>query len=874
MTQTRFAKPHTIRGEASARLMEDIDANFDALFRALASAGIGGGTAGARGPTGPTGPTGPQGPQGIPGPVEDPLMEDHGGTGRSTFDEGDLLVGAAAGDLDILPHGDEDQVLTTKSGNLSWEDPAAGAGPHEILSATHTDSEPAASGGGVLYREVSTLLWKRLPAGDEGQVLAQGAADPEWSDPAGGVEVDPIFALTKRYGFVDRDETTIALAAVGDGTYEFTLGSVGATWRYFRNGVLCTITGSKTVLLAGTNPPTNGVHYIYIDSEDGALVDGAAWTLLDTKVPVAGIMWNGSMTPTYWMSDERHTCLIDRRMHYYEHTTEGSRLIAGGVLSGQTVGGTTDATNTFGISGASFADEDILHDLATLTDPNAGESAYTVFYRTAVSTWAWKLSIVPYDFTAAGYINWDNAGTQTQGDATPPKYYNSYLLITNLDGAARFVMVSGRAAFSTLAAAQAEDVGAFTFTGLGIAEFIIAYRFTWLTGSGYANTGKCRLAATPQSVKVANVAAIVGGASTDHNTLANLQGGDSTERYHLTALQNGGQWDALGAGVAVEAGSKLKIGGHTYIVQYDAGAGGAAKTIDWQNGNEQILELTADCTLTFDNPKAGARYVIRFIQDGTGEWLVTWPADVVWSGGIEADIDLAVGARTLIAFYYDGTKYIAAGANASAASQGMPEVPLSVLHGGTGRTSIADGELFAGDVDLGMSVVPAPTATGQVLTANIGISRKMEWSSSPLSRANVGVYLSSDTVANDGVELDIEFDAEQWDGFGMHENGVNPKRVTIPTGYGGVYVITAGIGWEPAGSATGTLWTRLYRNGSLCFQTTNPLSYLYNSNAVSAWVMSLEADDYLELRCYQKMGHDVAVQGGTFKTFLRLAQVA
>lgn len=877
MTQTRFAKPHTIRGEASVRLMEDIDANFDALFKALAAAGIGGGSVGPQGPAGPAGADGADGADGQDGQdytPEIPLLEVHGGTGRDTFDEGDLLVGTAAGDLDILPHGNEDQVLTTKSGNLSWEDPPEGAEPHALLSATHDDTTAAApTRGDVIAAIGATPKWTRVAKGDPGQVLTMGADEPTWDDPAGGEETDPIFALIGRYGFVSAtSETTIALAAVGDGTYRFTLGSVGPTWRYFRNGVLCTITGSKTVILAGTIPPTTGNHWIYIDSEDGALVDGPAWTLLDTKVPVAVIIFDDTLTPKYWMANEQHSCLIDRRVHYYEHFTEGTRLLSGGTVSGQTVGGSTDPTLTFGISGASLEDEDLLYSNLALTDPNAGESSYVMWYRTAAAVWKWKTSTMPFDWTAAGYIKYDLNGTQTQGQNN--KWYNTYLLITHINGEARWSMISGRAEFGSLAAAQVEDVAAFAMSGLAIVEFVVAYRFTWHTSSSFTTTGKVELAATPQRINVPNVQAVVGGGSTDHNSLSNLQGGDVTERYHLTALQHGGQWDALGAGVAVEAGSKLKIGGHTYIVQYDAGNSGAAKTIDWQNGNEQILTLTADCTLTFTNGKAGGRYVILFTQDGVGGWLVTWPAGTVWSGGIEAILDADPAGLSLVAFYYNGTNWVAAGMNASAAAQGMPEIPLAVLHGGTGRTAIADGELFAGDVDAGMSAVPAPTVSGQVLTANTGISRKMEWSSSPLSRANAAVYLSSDTVANDGVELQIEFDAESWDTFGMHDNGVNPKRVTIPSGYAGVYVISAGIGWGASGAATGTLWTRLYRNGSLCFQTTNPLSYLYDANAVSAWVMSLEEGDYLELRCYHKVGITLAVQGGTYKTFIRLAQVA
>jgi hypothetical protein len=580
MAQKRIAKPNDIRWpgsqEALPRVLEDINANFDALFKALEGAGIS--PSGVISPPGPTGGGG----TGTPPGLSDPVTEAHGGTGKTTFSKGDLLVGKADHKLDRRSIGATGDVLTVAAGDAAWVSPV-----HKALSATHSDSEAAdVVRGDLIVGQGATPVWKRLAKGALGYVLRMGASEPAWAtfihnllsddhgdvttaavvrgdiitgqgatpkwtrlakgtinqvlkggtnEPTWGEELDPQFALTKRFGFVDRAETTLAVAAVGDGTYRLTLGSVGATWRYFRNGVLCTITGTKTVLLAGTNPPTEGNHYIYIDSEDGTLVDGSAWTLLDTKVPVAGVLFRGALTPVFWLSDERHTCLIDRRVHYYEHFTEGTRLLAGGTVSGQTVGGTTDAHNTFGIAGAALADEDILLDLTTLVDPNAGESAYVVFYRTAVTTWAWKSSIVPYDYGT--YIKYDNAGTQTEG--IKERYYNTYLLLTHLDGDARFAIVSGRGTFLTLGAAQAEDVGAFTFLGLTIAEFVIAYRLTWLTGEAFGQAGRARLAATPQAIKIAGITAVVGGASTDHNTLANLQGGDSTERYHVTAAEAG-----------------------------------------------------------------------------------------------------------------------------------------------------------------------------------------------------------------------------------------------------------------------------------------------------------------------------------------------
>jgi hypothetical protein len=555
--------------------VEDINANFDAVFRALAAAGIS--------PAGisPPGPSGGGGTGPVSG-LSDPVTEAHGGTGKTTYAKGDLLVGLPNHKLDKLAVGADGRALEVVSGTPAWVDPA-----HAVLSADHTDTTPAAVvRGDIITGQDATPKWKRLAKGIAGYVLRMGANEPEWADPAHNVlsathgdataaaavrgdiltaqgvspkwtrlakgttnqvlkggaseptwgdESDPKFALTKRYGFVDNAETTIALAAVGDGTYRFTLGSVGATWRYFRNGVLCTITGSKTVLLAGTNPPTEGAHHIYFDSEDGTLVDGGAWTLLDTKVPIAHISFKGALTPTFWMSDERHTCLIDRRYHYAEHVTEGTKLAAGGSITGYTKNGTTNNENTFGIASVVLIDEDLTFNLADLADPNANESAYVLMYRTDASTWTWAASTRPFRWTAAGYIQYDLNGTMTEGIAN--RFYNYYLLFSNIDGAARFVLIPGRGQFSTLAGAQAEIVEDFTFTGLDIDEFVIAYRFTWHTSAALGTDGKVELEDDPEPIDISGSHIAVGGGATDHNTLANLQGGAEAEFYHLSAAE-------------------------------------------------------------------------------------------------------------------------------------------------------------------------------------------------------------------------------------------------------------------------------------------------------------------------------------------------
>lgn len=79
---------------------------------------------------------------------------------------------------------------------------------------------------------------------------------------------------------------------------------------------------------------------------------------------------------------------------------------------------------------------------------------------------------------------------------------------------------------------------------------------------------------------------------------------------------------------------------------------GAATTIDWVSGDEYALTLTADCTLTFVNPVSGGRYLIVVQQDVTGGWTVTWPANVLWAGGMAPTLTEAAGSLDLVELVY------------------------------------------------------------------------------------------------------------------------------------------------------------------------------------------------------------------------------
>ena len=64
------------------------------------------------------------------------------------------------------------------------------------------------------------------------------------------------------------------------------------------------------------------------------------------------------------------------------------------------------------------------------------------------------------------------------------------------------------------------------------------------------------------------------------------------------------------------------------LVSTHAGSA-AAPIIDWAEGNQQLLALTASATLTLEHPVDGGRYDL-LIKTGAGSWTVSWPANVSW----------------------------------------------------------------------------------------------------------------------------------------------------------------------------------------------------------------------------------------------------
>ena len=354
-----------------------------------------------------------------------------------------------------------------------------------------------------------------------------------------------------RSGFLNNTQTSISYS--GNNTF-FLANTNGGGWDYYLSGVKYHVTGTSSVNLNATNPPPNGTYYIVIQNNGTGTLSSSTstWNTDDSStVPVAVVIYNSGSNPTYVVRDARHLVTIDRHMYTFLNSTYPTVAAPFGALSGYTVNpaSPTDANNTFAVSSTIVIEEDIYHPAITLTDGNGLVSNnYSVLYRSNATNYLITQSALPFLYQAAGYIQWDNAGTLTQG--TNNNYYNTYLLFTALGNKEGFLIVPGRGEFASASAAQAEDPTTFDFTGFPDFEFIFAYQLTWQAKSTHTSTGKVALAVAPRKIAVASAAPVAIPATTVHNQLAGLQGGfDNTELYHLTASE----YSTLQANIGVAA---------------------------------------------------------------------------------------------------------------------------------------------------------------------------------------------------------------------------------------------------------------------------------------------------------------------------------
>lgn len=93
----------------------------------------------------------------------------------------------------------------------------------------------------------------------------------------------------------------------------------------------------------------------------------------------------------------------------------------------------------------------------------------------------------------------------------------------------------------------------------------------------------------------------------------------------------------------------------TFSSQFNAGNSGTAATVNFANGQKQLLTLTGNATVTLSFPGVG-NYQLLLTQDATGSRTVTWSGVSRYVGSATAPaINTAASTSTVVSLYYDGT---------------------------------------------------------------------------------------------------------------------------------------------------------------------------------------------------------------------------
>jgi len=196
------------------------------------------------------------------------------------------------------------------------------------------------------------------------------------------------------------------------------------------------------------------------------------------------------------------------------------------------------------------------------------------------------------------------------------------------------------------AAGNKSFTGATTLSAAGVASTPAdALTGAWYTTGGTATTTKPQLLVEPS-----------GAQSTAWNTAGTGLGVNAASGF----TGNLADFQLNGASKVSFSTNNTKYSQQYYSSRYNNGNSSSALTIDFNNANCQLITLTANCTLSINNPQAGGRYILEIKQDATGSRTVTWPSNVQWSNATPPTLTATAGQTDIVTLYYNGTNFAAA----------------------------------------------------------------------------------------------------------------------------------------------------------------------------------------------------------------------
>lgn len=137
-------------------------------------------------------------------------------------------------------------------------------------------------------------------------------------------------------------------------------------------------------------------------------------------------------------------------------------------------------------------------------------------------------------------------------------------------------------------------------------------------------------------------------------------------------------------------------------------------------------------------------------------------------------------------------------------------------------------------------------------------------------------YRTTSQTITTGVSAAVSFDAEIFDPQGMHDNAVNPTRLTVPASEGGYYLFIGQVRWAAGvGGTARDLFLR--KNGTTTFGPAvrvEPASIIMTVQVVA--IIQLSAADYVELMVVHDRGSDLDIEtpaSPNFQIFLQAVKL-
>lgn len=288
------------------------------------------------------------------------------------------------------------------------------------------------------------------------------------------------------------------------------------------------------------------------------------------------------------------------------------------------------------------------------------------------------------------------------------------------------------------------------------------------------------------------------------------------------------------------------------------------------------LTLSGAQTIDGVSVIAGDRVLVKNQSTGANNGIYVCAAGA-WTRSTDADISSEVRAGLLV-YVNEGTANgdksfvlttdnpITLGSTSLTFVQfgagGSPHNFLSATHTDTTTASPTKGDLIATDGSTWKR--KAVGTDGDVLVADSAQSDGLKWQT-PTAAAALAYRATSQSIAGALAEVTLSFSNTLFDSNTFWAGG-SPTRLTVPSGYGGKYLILGQIKWSLSGS--GPFYIRIYKTGSLVAECTYAVT---DANAAIQVSCEVEASpgDYFELRvAHNSSSTPESTVGGSAQTFL------